>query len=170
MKDLRINDQIRVSHVLLIDDLGEKRGIVPLSEALEIAQAAGLDLVEVSPNTDPPVCKVLNYGQLKFKVKKEEKKNTKKRQLKEIKMRPVTDEGDYKVKCKKIKDFLEDGHKVKVTIFYRRAREMSHQDLSAELLARILVDLAEFGQLEYEPKAEGRQIHMIFAPKKKAAS
>jgi translation initiation factor IF-3 len=169
MKDLRINDQIRVAQVLLIDDAGEKKGIIPIDEALRIAKASGLDLVEVSPNADPPVCKILNYGQLKFKNKKEEKKNTKKRQLKEIKMRPVTDDGDYKVKCKKIKDFLDEGHKVKVTIFYRRAREMSHQDLSAELLSRILVDLAEFGQLEYEPKSEGRQIHMIFSPKKKAS-
>ena len=169
MKDLRINDQIRVAQVLLIDDSGEKRGVVSTEEAIKMARSAGLDLVEVSPHSDPPVCKILNYGQLKFKNKKEEKKNTKKRQLKEIKMRPVTDEGDYKVKCKKIKDFLDEGHKVKVTIFYRRAREMSHQDLSAELLARILVDIGEFGQIEYEPKSEGRQIHMIFSPKKKTS-
>ena len=169
MKDLRINDQIKALKVLLIDEQGEQRGVMSIAAALEAAQTAGLDLVEVSPQADPPVCKILNYGQLKFKVKKEEKKNCKKRQLKEIKMRPVTGDGDYKVKCRKIIDFLAEGHKVKVTVFYRRAREMSHQDLSQELLSRILVDLQEFGQLEYEPKAEGRQIHMIFSAKKKSS-
>lgn len=167
MKELRKNDQIKVPRVLLIDALGEKRGVVSIASALEAAQLAGMDLVEVSPQADPPVCKILNYGQLKFKVKKEEKKNHKKKQLKEIKLRPVTDEGDYKVKCRKIIEFLEDGHKVKVTIFYRRAREMSHQDLSQDLLKRILADVQDHGQIEYEPKAEGRQMHMIFSPKKK---
>lgn len=167
MKDLKINDQIKSASVLLIDEKGEKRGVVSVAAALAAAQSVGLDLVEVSPQASPPVCKILNYGQLKFKVKKEEKKNIKKKQLKEIKMRPVTDAGDYKVKCRKIIEFLDDGHKVKVTIFYRRAREMSHQDLSQELLDRILVDLQDYGQLDYEPKAEGRQVHMIFSPRKK---
>lgn len=167
MKDLRINDQIKAPKVLLIDEKGEKLGVLSIAAALEAAQTAGLDLVEVSPQAQPPVCKILNYGQLKFKVKKEEKKNCKKRQLKEIKLRPVTDEGDYKVKCRKIIEFLEDGHKVKVTIFYRRAREMSHQDLSQVLLARLLEDLQDYGQLEYEPKPEGRQVHMIFSARKK---
>ena len=166
MKDHRINEQITVASVLLIDADGQKI-VLPIEKAIKMAQEAALDLVEVSPNSKPPVCKILDYGKMKFEGKKDEKKNVKKRQLKEIKIRPVTDEGDYKVKCKKIKDFLAEGHKVKVTIFYRRAREMSHQDLSAELLARILADLEDYGQLEYEPKAEGRQIHMIFSGRKK---
>lgn len=167
MKEARINDQIRVPKVLLINHHGEKVGILSVDEALAIARAAGLDLVEVSPQAQPPVCKILDYNQQRFKESKSKKKAPR-TQLKEIKLRPVTDEGDYRVKIKKVIDFLEDGHKVKVTIFYRRAREMSHQDLSQELLERLLADLRDVSQLDHEPKAEGRQVHMIFSPKKKS--
>ena len=119
--------------VRLVNEAGENVGIIKTAEALQMAEEAGLDLVEVSPQAKPPVCKILNYGHLRYERKRQTKKQPKMKALKEVKFRPVTDVGDYKVKCKKIISFLESGHKVKVVIFFKRRREMSHLDVSDQL-------------------------------------
>lgn len=135
-----------------------------VSEALKIAEDKELDLVEISPHPDLPVCRIMDFGKFQFKKGKEQKKQ-KKVQLKEIKFRPATDEGDYQVKLRKLKEFLEEGHKAKVTLRFR-GREIAHQELGLELLNRVKADLAEVGTVEQFPKLEGKQMVMMLSPKK----
>lgn len=145
---------------------GEQVGIVPIAQALETAQAAKLDLVEMSADAEPPVCKIMDYGKHLFDLKKlqvAQKKKQKQTQVKEMKFRPGTDEGDYKIKLRALVRFLEGGDKAKVTLRYR-GREMAHQDLGMQMLKRIEKDLEELGQVEQFPKMEGRQLTMVIAP------
>ena len=121
-------------------------------------------MVEVSPNTSPPVCKILDYNQMRYDRRRLKKKQNKVKSIKEVKFRPVTDVGDYNVKVKKIISFLEDGHKVKAAVFFKRRREMSHMDLCDNLVDRLKVDLAPYCNLEQEAKSEGRQVSLVFAP------
>ncbi len=147
---------------------GEQVGIVPLSEAVAAAEAAGMDLVLIA-DSDPAVCKVMDYGKHIFEAKKQkaaQKKKTKRTQVKEMKFRPGTEEGDYQVKLRNLVRFLENGDKAKVTLRFR-GREMAHQEIGMELLKRVEADLAELGNVEQFPKMEGRQLTMVIAPKKK---
>ncbi|MEL6380316.1 MAG: translation initiation factor IF-3 [Pseudomonadota bacterium] len=163
----RMNDAITVPQVLLIDHEGEKRGVVPIEDALAKAADVGLDLVEISPNTKPPVCKILDYGKFKYqqqKKKAEARKKQKVVELKEIKMRPNIDQHDYEVKSRSMKRFLEEGDKVKVTLRFR-GREMAHQERGMELLQRVQGDFDEIAKVEQMPKLEGRQMMMVIAPR-----
>ncbi len=150
----------------MIDAEGENRGVVSLEEAKKVAADASLDLVEIVPNAKPPVCRVMDYGKFKFeesKKKSQSKKKTKKTQLKEIKLRPGTDIGDYNIKLRKLKEFLEVGDKTKVTVRFR-GREMAHRDLGMVMLRRIEKDLLDYGSVEQHPKMEGRQMMMTIGP------
>jgi len=152
---------------LLIDHTGEKRGVVATDEAVALAVEAGLDLVEVSPNTKPPVCKILDYGKYKYqqqKKKNEAKKKQKIVEIKEIKMRPNIDQHDYEVKSKAMRRFFDEGDKVKVTLRFR-GREMAHQERGLELLQRVQDDFEEIAKIEQYPKLEGRQMMMVLAPR-----
>ncbi|OYQ74508.1 translation initiation factor IF-3 [Wohlfahrtiimonas sp. G9077] len=165
----RLNDEITAREVRLIDAEGEQKGIVPLAEALNMAYDSDLDLVEISPNAAPPVCRIMNYGKFKFEQQKkqhEARKKQKQIQVKEIKFRPGTDEGDYQVKLRNLIRFLSDGDKTKVTLRFR-GREMAHQELGMKLLNRVEEDLKEYGVVEQRPKFEGRQMVMVLAPAKK---
>ena len=153
--------------VLLIDEKGTKVGVVAIATAIEAAEAAGLDLVEVSPNTDPPVCKILDYGKYKYQEQKkrnEAKKKQKTVDVKEIKMRPNIDVHDYQVKLRAMQRFFEDGDKVKVTLRFR-GREMAHQELGMDLLKRLQEEVDEVAKVELPPKMEGRQMVMVMAPR-----
>lgn len=165
----RINDDITAAEVRLIGLEAEQIGVVSLSEALDTASEAGVDLVEISPNAEPPVCRVMDYGKFlyeKSKQQKEQKKKQKQIQVKEVKFRPGTDEGDYQVKLRNLRRFLEGGDKAKVTIRFR-GREMAHQELGIDLLERIKTDLDEVSNCESFPRrAEGRQMIMVLAPTK----
>lgn len=144
-------------------------GVVSLEEALKAAQAADLDLVEIAPDSDPIVCKLMDYGKHLFEIKKTKaaaKKKQKQQQIKEMKFRPGTDEGDYKVKLRNLIRFLEAGDKAKVSLRFR-GREMAHQELGMEMMQRIEKDLEELGTVEQMPKMEGRQLIMVLAPKKR---
>lgn len=169
-KPNRINDEIKLKEVRLLSDDGEQLGIVAIAKALQLAEEAGLDLVEISPNAEPPVCRIMNYGKFlyeKSKSLKEQKKKQKIVQVKEIKFRPGTDEGDYQVKLRSLIRFLEDGDKTKITLRFR-GREMAHQQIGIEMLERVKEDLAEIATVESFPsKIEGRQMIMVLAPKKK---
>ena len=149
---------------------GEAVGVVTIAEAMEAANEAGMDLVEISPNAEPPVCRVMDYGKFLFeksKAAKEQKKKQKQVQIKEVKFRPGTDIGDYQVKLRNLTGFLEDGNKVKVTIRFR-GREMAHQDIGVDVLNRLKADTEEFAVVESFPtRIEGRQMIMVLAPKKK---
>jgi len=149
---------------------GEAVGVVTIAEAMEAANEAGMDLVEISPNAEPPVCRVMDYGKFLFeksKAAKEQKKKQKQVQIKEIKFRPGTDIGDYQVKLRNLTGFLEDGNKVKVTIRFR-GREMAHQSIGVDVLNRLKADTEEFAVVESFPtRIEGRQMIMVLAPKKK---
>jgi len=163
----RVNEAIRIPEVRLIDENGDNVGVVSTRDAMERAVNAGLDLVEISPNADPPVCKILDYGKFKYenqKKKNEAKKKQKVIEIKEIKVRPNIDDHDYAVKMKNCHRFLQDGDKVKVTLRFR-GREMAHQDLGMKVLHRIRDDMAELAKVEQLPKMEGRQMIMIMAPK-----
>ena len=152
----------------MIDAEGNQVGVVPLAEALKAAQEATLDLVQIT-DSDPIVCKVMDYGKHVFEAKKQQaaaRKNQVRTQVKEVKFRPGTEEGDYQVKLRNLTRFLEHGDKAKVTLRYR-GREMAHQELGMQLLKRVEEDLAEFGSVEQFPKMEGRQLTMVIAPKKK---
>jgi translation initiation factor IF-3 len=162
-----VNDRIRVSEIRLIGADGENVGVVPPSVGLQMAQDAGLDLVEISPNATPPVCKVMDLGKFKYEQQKREAEARKKQkiiEIKEIKFRPGTDTHDYDVKMRSVMKFLEEGDKVKVTLRFR-GREMAHQDLGLELLNRVRTDVGEAGKVESMPKLEGRQMVMMIAPK-----
>ena len=153
----------------MIDKEGEQAGIVSLIEAKSMAEEAELDLVEVSPTAKPPVCRIMNYGKFVFEEKKKRhdaKKKQKQIQIKEVKFRPGTEEGDYQVKLRNLTRFLTNGDKTKVTLRFR-GREMAHQELGQQLLKRVAADLEELGTVESFPRLEGRQMVMVIAPKKK---
>ena len=163
----RINDEIREREVHLIDKDGANRGNVTISEALAIAQEAGLDLVEISPNATPPVCKLLDFGKYKFQEQKKQAEARKKQkvvEVKEIKFRPMIDDHDYDVKMRSMQRFFEEGDKVKVTLRFR-GREMAHQELGARLLERVKGDTEKLAKVEMDARFEGRQMIMILAPR-----
>jgi translation initiation factor IF-3 len=163
----KINGAIRARQVQLIDDTGKNVGVVARDDAQARADAAGLDLVEIVPTADPPVCKILDYGKFKYEAQKkaaEARKNQKIVEVKEIKMRPNIDDHDYEVKLRNMKRFFEEGDKVKVTLRFR-GREMAHQDLGFDLLKRVRGELDGIAKVESEPRFEGRQVVMMFAPK-----
>jgi len=163
----RINEEIRVSEVQLIDEKGENHGKVPIERALDIAAEAGLDLVEIAPNSIPPVTKVLDYGRYKYQAQKkaaEARKKQKTVEIKEIKMRPNIDIHDYEVKMRAARRFFEEGDKVKVTLRFR-GREMAHQELGVRLLDRVREEIATIAKVESEPRLEGRQMTMVLAPR-----
>lgn len=145
---------------------GAQVGIVTIEEALQAAQQSSLDLVEISPDAEPPVCKIMDYGKHVFDIKKKlalQKKKQKQTQVKEMKFRPGTDEGDYQIKLRNLTRFLENGDKAKVTLRFR-GREMAHQELGMEMMQRVEADLSELAQVEQYPKLEGRQMTMVLAP------
>ena len=163
----RSNREIRIPRVQLINDEGQNLGIVPTDEALRMAEEAGLDLVEISPNAEPPVCKILDLGKLKFANQKkaaEARRKQKIVEVKEIKMRPNIDTHDYEVKMRAMNRFFEEGDKVKVTLKFR-GREMAHQELGMKLLQQVKEDTVAIAKVEAEPKLEGRQMMMVLAPK-----
>jgi translation initiation factor IF-3 len=168
-KQTRINGEIDAPEVRLIGSEGEQLGIVSLRQALQTAEEAELDLVEISPTAKPPVCKIMDFGKFKYQESKkqhEAKLKQKLVQVKEIKFRPGTDEGDYQIKLRNITKFLGEGDKVKVTLRFR-GREMAHQELGLAQLKRVEADVAELSVTEQFPKMEGRQMVMVLAPKKK---
>jgi len=163
----RVNEEIRNREVQLIDQSGTNHGTVPIQAALERAAEAGLDLVEISPNANPPVCKILDYGKYKFQAQKkaaEARKRQKIVEVKEIKLRPMIDDHDYDVKMRAMKRFFEEGDKVKVTLRFR-GREMAHQELGTKLLDRVKEDLGPLAKVEMDARFEGRQMIMILAPR-----
>jgi len=165
----RLNENIDAAEVRLVGAGGEQIGVVPLEEAKKLAEESSLDLVEISPQAEPPVCKVMDYGKFRFEEQKKRqasRKRQKQTQVKEIKFRPGTDVGDYNVKLRNLTKFLNEGDKVKVTLRFR-GREMAHQELGRDLLKRVEGDLQELGSVEQFPRMEGRQMVMVLAPKKK---
>lgn len=161
----RVNRDIVAREIRLIDENGEMQGVVSTRAAMEAAEAAGLDLVEISPNSEPPVCKILDYGKYKYEMHKkavEAKKKQKVIEIKEIKLRPTIDDNDFNIKMRQARGFLEEGDKVKVTLRFR-GREMSHQELGTALLNRVKQTLNDVCKVEYDAKFEGRQIVMILA-------
>jgi len=162
----RINERIRAPEIRLIGADGENAGVVTPERALVMAEEAGLDLVEISPNATPPVCKIMDYGKYKYETQKRESEARKKQkiiEIKEIKFRPNTDTHDYEVKMRSVFKFLEEGDKVKITLRFR-GREMAHQNLGRELLERVAEDTKEVGKVENFPKMEGRQMIMLIGP------
>jgi translation initiation factor IF-3 len=163
----RYNEFITVPKVRVIDEDGENLGVMITREAIEQAAEVGLDLVEVSPNADPPVCKYLDIGKYKYEAQKKAniaRKTQKTQELKEIKMRPNIDDHDYDTKMKKVHDFIEEGDKVKITLRFR-GRELAHQQLGMVLLERVAEDTAEIAKIEARPRMEGRQMLMVISPK-----
>jgi translation initiation factor IF-3 len=163
----RINEEIRAREVQLIDQHGGNKGVVETHAAIELATEAGLDLVEISPNATPPVCKILDYGKYKYQAQKkaaEARKKQKVVEVKEIKLRPMIDDHDYDVKMRAMRRFFEEGDKVKVTLRFR-GREMAHQELGIKLLDRVRDDLAALAKVESSPRFEGRQMVMVLAPR-----
>lgn len=166
-KKTRLNREINVREVRLIDAEGEQVGVVSTREALEMAAESGMDLVEISPNAVPPVCRIMDYGKLLYEQSKQKKERKQKRtQIKEIKLRPGTDDGDYQVKLRNLIRFLEEGDKVKITLRFR-GREMVHQELGVQMMDRLKADLVELAVIEQTPRLEGRQMVMMLGPKKK---
>ncbi|WP_331711068.1 translation initiation factor IF-3 [Sulfitobacter sp. HI0054] len=162
----RVNDKIRAPEIRLIGADGENVGVVTPQRAMEMADDAGLDLVEISPNAKPPVCKIMDFGKFKYEQQKRESEARKKQkiiEIKEVKFRPNTDKNDYDVKMRNVFKFLEGGDKVKVTLRFR-GREMAHQNLGRELLERVAADTKEIGRVENFPKMEGRQMVMVIGP------
>ena len=167
-KYTRLNQSIKTHEVRLIGVEGENLGVVKISDALEIAKEADLDLVEVTPNAKPPVCKVMNYGKFRFEQNKkaqQAKKKQKQQQVKEIKLRPGTEENDYQTKLNNIKRFITDGDKAKITIRFR-GRELAHKEIGMKQVERIEKDLEDIAEVEQRAKFEGRQIVMVIAPRK----
>ena len=163
----RINGAIRAPKIRCIDPEGEQLGVIDTIDAIRKAEDFGLDLVEVQPNADPPVCKILNYGKFKYEAQKranEARKKQKIIEIKEIKLRPNIDEHDYQVKMRNVQKFLNAGDKVKVTLRFR-GREMAHQEIGANVLTRVREETEEFAKVEAMPKLEGRQMIMVLAPK-----
>ncbi|MFW8564774.1 translation initiation factor IF-3 [Orrella sp. 11846] len=171
-KSHRTNDEIRVPEVRLIGQDGEQLGIVKTAQALRTAEEENVDLVEIAPNATPPVCRLMDYGKFRYQEQKrqaEARAKQKTVQVKEVKFRPGTDEGDYQVKLRNVRRFLEDGDKAKITLRFR-GREMAHQELGMRVLERVRDDLGETATVEAMPKLEGRQMVMVVAPRKKAAT
>jgi len=167
-KEQRLNDDITYEQIRLVSDSGEQLGILSPDEARKIAEERGMDLVEIAPNAEPPVCRLMDYGKYLYasaKKKQESKKKQKQITVKEIKFRPGTDIGDYDIKVRHLTKFLDAGNKVKVTLRFR-GREMAHQELGMEMLKRVEEDLKEIGIVEQMPKMEGRQMVMVLAPVK----
>jgi translation initiation factor IF-3 len=165
----RINEQINVPEIRLIDIDGNQMGIVSTQEALYAARESGVDLVEISPTANPPVCRIMDYGKFLFEVSKkqaEAKKKQKQIQIKELKFRPTTEDGDYQVKLRNLVRFLEHGDKVKITLRFR-GREVAHQELGMKILERLQQDTADIAVVEQHAKREGRQLLMVLSPKKK---
>src|SRR5215216_3336598 len=163
----RINEDIRVREVQLIDQTGHNHGPTEIQTALAMAQEAGLDLVEIAPNSNPPVCKLLDYGKYKYQAQKkaaEARKKQKTVEIKEIKVRPMIDDHDYDVKMRAMQRFFEEGDKVKITLRYR-GREMAHQEIGTKLLDKVKADVAEFAKVEQDARFEGRQVVMVLAPR-----
>ena len=163
----RINQQITAPEVLLIDENGERKGVVPRLQALERARLVQLDLVEVSPNDTPPVCKILDYGKLRYEAQKKKaelKKKQKTSELKEVQIRPGIEEHDYQVKLRNAQRFLTEGDKVKVTLQFR-GREMMRREQGVKVLERMEADLEPLSKIESPPKLEGKRMMMVFAPK-----
>lgn len=163
----RINGAIVARQIRVIDANGDMRGIMSVREGIALAEEAGLDLVEISPGAEPPVCKILDAGKYKYELQKkaaEARKKQKVIEIKEIKLRPMIDDHDFNIKMRNAKTFLEEGDKVKVTLRFR-GREMAHQDIAQKLLGRVRAELESLGKVEAEPGFEGRQIVMILAPK-----
>ncbi len=161
----RVNEAIRAPKVRLINETGENVGIVSVQEALAMAREVDLDLVEISPNVEPPVCKIMNYGKYKFEMQKKkaaERKNQKIIETKEIKLRPTTEEHDYQTKLRAIKRFLEDGDKVKISMRFR-GRELDHVEIGMTQLKRIIGDVGDLGRVESQPKLEGRNMGMMIS-------
>jgi translation initiation factor IF-3 len=164
----RINIEINAPEVRLIGANGEQVGVVPIAQALKMAEEAEVDLVEIAPLAKPPVCKLMDYGKFKYReAKKAHEAKLKQKQIhvKEVKFRPGTDEGDYKIKLRNLIKFLEEGDKAKVTLRYR-GREMAHQEFGVRLIERVKLDLDPYAVVEQFPKMEGRQLIMVLAPKK----
>ena len=169
-KDLRINEGIRVREVRLIDADGNQKGIVPTIQALQLAKEAGLDLVEVAPQAQPPVCKILDYGKYKFELEKktsEARKHQKQIRIKEIRMQPKIDEHDLEFKTRHVREFLDEGNKVKVTVRFR-GRELAHTEFGKEVLDRILQMLGDSFIIEKPAQMEGRTMSLLLNPKGKA--
>ena len=167
-KEQRLNEDITYEQIRLVSDSGEQLGILSPDEARKIAEERGMDLVEIAPNAEPPVCRLMDYGKYLYasaKKKQESKKKQKQITVKEIKFRPGTDIGDYDIKVRNLTKFLDAGNKVKVTLRFR-GREMVHQELGMEMLKRVEEDLKEIGVVEQMPKMEGRQMVMVLAPVK----
>ena len=167
-KEQRLNEDITYEQIRLVSDSGEQLGILSPDEARKIAEERGMDLVEIAPNAEPPVCRLMDYGKYLYasaKKKQESKKKQKQITVKEIKFRPGTDIGDYDIKVRNLTKFLDAGNKVKVTLRFR-GREMAHQELGMEMLKRVEEDLKEIGVVEQMPNMEGRQMVMVLAPVK----
>ncbi|WP_428535771.1 translation initiation factor IF-3 [Rhodopila sp.] len=163
----RVNEEIRIPQVRLIDQDGEMQGVLTAREAIQRAFAVGLDLVEISPNADPPVCKILDFGKFKYEQQKkrnEAKKKQKVIEIKEIKVRPNIDENDYQVKMRAMKSFIDEGDKVKVTLRFR-GREMAHQDIGVRVLERIRSEMDTTSKVEQMPRMENRQMVMVLSPR-----
>ena len=166
-KGPRVNEEIKVPSIRLVDADGEMVGVVSVQEGMEMAQEVGLDLVEVSPAADPPVCKILDYGKFKYaeqKKRNEARKKQKVIEIKELKMRPGIEEHDYQTKMRSMFRFLDEGDKVKITIRFR-GREMAHQNLGVRVLDRIQQDVGDIAKIEQSPRTEGRMMTMVIAPK-----
>lgn len=165
----RINEEITSTQVRLIGADGDNLGVVAVDDAIQAAYDAELDLVEISPTADPPVCRIMDFGRFQFDKKKQlqaAKKKQKVVQIKEVKFRPGTDEADYQIKLRSLKRFLEEGDKAKVTMRFR-GREHAHRELGLDVLKRVENDLAELGQMESQPQMEGRQMVMVLGPRKR---
>jgi translation initiation factor IF-3 len=168
VKDVRINEMIRIKEVRLIDDKGEQRGVVSVSEAMNLAKEAGLDLVEIAPQANPPVCKILDYGKYKFdqeKKQREAKKKQKQVKLKEVRMQPMIESHDLGFKTKHVREFLDAGNKVKVTVRFK-GRQLAHTELGKDVLDKVLDILDGAYNLDKAPMMEGRFMSMIISPKK----
>jgi len=165
-EEYRVNNRIEAREVRLIDDKGTMIGVVPLRDALMRAEETGLDLVEIAAAADPPVCKILDYGKFKYEAQKKANAARKKQrviEVKEIKMRPGIDDNDYSIKMKKVREFIDEGDKVKVTMRFR-GREMAHQHLAMDILEKVKTEVADIAKVEQMPKLEGRQMIMVMAP------
>ncbi|MEW5977894.1 MAG: translation initiation factor IF-3 [Acidobacteriota bacterium] len=167
-RNIRVNERIRVREVRVIDETGKQLGVLPSADALKLAQERELDLVEISPTAQPPVCRIMNYGKYLYQLSKkahEARKHQRIIQVKEVKFRPMTDEHDYQFKKNNIIRFLKEGDKAKAAVTFR-GREMAHKDIGRQLLIRLMDDLAESGMVEGTPRMEGNHMFVIFAPKK----
>ncbi len=160
----RVNEEITAPQVIVVDSEGTRLGVMPLSEAIAVAQKDDLDLVEVGPKDTPPICRVMDFGRFKFKSQRKRKQKSSKKMNKEVKFRPVTDVGDYQVKIKRIIKFLEAGARVQITVRFR-GREMMHANLAEDLMTRVIEDIGDLAVIESPPKTEGRQMMMVINSK-----